>query len=117
MLGDVDFDSFLEYELVNLSAVLSTQQPGNIGGEPVTLSVTAMLTANLSGEVEGPVALPALGGVGMLVLSAGLALIGGRAARRRQVRGPFTGDLADCRGSSRRSESRRKSSRGSNHPV
>ena len=117
MLGDVDFDSFLEYELVNLSAVLRAQQPGNIGGEPVTLSVTAMLTANLSGEVEGPVALPALGGVGMLVLSAGLALIGGRAARRRQVRGPFTGDLADCRGSSRRSESRRKSSRGSNHPV
>lgn len=82
VLGNVDLDPFIEYELINLSAVLSIQQPGNIGGEPVTLSVTSALTANLSGEVEGPVALPALGGVGLLVLSAGLALIGGRAARR-----------------------------------
>lgn len=82
MLGDVDSDGFAEYELLNLSAVLSVQQPGNIGGEPVTLSVTSALTSNLSGEVESPVALPALGGAGLFLLSGGLALVGARAARR-----------------------------------
>jgi hypothetical protein len=82
MLGDIDFDGFAEYELINLSAVLSVQQPGNIGGEPVTLSVTSSLTSNLSGEVEMPVALPALGGAGLFLLSSGLALVGARAARR-----------------------------------
>ena len=83
MLGDIDFDGFAEYQLINLSAVLSVQQPGNIGGEPVTLSVTSALTSNLSGEVEIPVALPALGGAGLFLLSGGLALVGARAARRR----------------------------------
>jgi hypothetical protein len=82
ILGDIDLDGMVEYELTQFSAVQSLQQPGNIGGEPVTIAITSALSANLSGEVAGPVALPALGSLASLLLAAGLGLIGGGAARR-----------------------------------
>lgn len=82
VFGDFDLDGNIEYELRNLSAALSIQQPGNIGGEPVTIAITSALTANLSGEVAGPVVLPALGGLATLLLSGAMALLGIRAARR-----------------------------------
>ena len=80
--GDFDLDGNIEYEVQNLSAALSLQQPGNIGGEPVTIAITSALTANLSGEVAAPVALPALGGLATLLLSGTMALMGLRATRR-----------------------------------
>ena len=80
--GDFDMDGNIEYEILNLSAALSLQQPGNIGGEPVTIAITSALTANLSGEVAAPVALPALGGLATLLLSGTMALMGLRATRR-----------------------------------
>ena len=80
--GDLDLDGNVEYEIQNLSAALSLQQAGNIGGEPVTIAITSALTANLSGEVAAPVALPALGPAATLMLSGVLAWAGLRAARR-----------------------------------
>ena len=80
VLGDIDLDTRVEYELRNLSAVLTVLQPGNIGGEPVAIAITSALSANLSGEVAGPVAVPALGGSGILLLVGGLALMGSRKA-------------------------------------
>ncbi|MCS5636032.1 MAG: hypothetical protein NZ990_05905 [Myxococcota bacterium] len=82
VFGDFDLDGNVEYELRNVSAALSIQQPGNIGGEPVTIAITSALTANLSGEVAGPVVLPALGGSATLLLSGAMALLGIRASRR-----------------------------------
>ena len=81
VLGDIDLDTLVEYELRNLSAVLTVLQPGNIGGEPVAIAITSALNANLSGEVAGPVAVPALGSVATLLLAGGLALMGIRKTR------------------------------------
>jgi hypothetical protein len=83
VLGDPDLDGMVEYELTQFSAVQSLQQPGNIGGEPVTISITSSLNANLSGEVAGPVALPALGAGSLFVLITALGVIGGRASQQR----------------------------------
>jgi hypothetical protein len=81
VLGDPDFDGMVEYELTQLSLVQSLLQPGNIGGEPVVISITSSLNANLSGEVAGPVAVPVLGTGALLFLAASLGLIGRRAAQ------------------------------------
>ncbi len=83
LLGDSNFDGMLEYQLRNLSAVLSLQQPGNIGGEAVTLSVTSAMSINLSGEIEGPPTIPVLGGLGSIVLAASCGILGMLGARGR----------------------------------
>ena len=83
LLGDSNFDGMLEYQLRNLSAVLSLQQPGNIGGEAVTLSVTSAMSINLSGEMEGPPTIPVLGGLGSIVLAASCGILGMLGARGR----------------------------------
>jgi len=81
VLGDVDFDGMVEYELRDMTGTLAVQTAGTIGAEPVTIDVTAVLTANLSGEVPGssPPGVPAVGPIGLAVLA---ALILGLGARR-----------------------------------
>jgi hypothetical protein len=49
----------------------------------VAIAITSALNANLSGEVAGPVAVPALGSAATLLLAGGLALMG---IRKTQVR-------------------------------
>lgn len=76
-LGDVDSDGFFEYEIQDYAASATAQQAAMIGGEPVTITVTADLTGNFSGELPGAPAVPGLGWVGrwLLVLSLGSALL------------------------------------------
>ena len=71
VLGDTDSDGFMEYELRDLSAQLDLVQAANIGGEPVEITVTSVLTSNLSGEVAYVVAelVPVFGALGILLLA------------------------------------------------
>lgn len=71
VLGDTDSDGFMEYELRGLSAQLDLVQAANIGGEPVEISVTSVLTSNLSGEVAyvEPEPVPVFGALGVLFLA------------------------------------------------
>jgi hypothetical protein len=83
VLGNVDADSWVEYELLDVTASLDLQLPGNIGGEPVDIDVTASLTANLSGEAPGPTAVPGLDARSSLVFAAlALAALGPLAFRK-----------------------------------
>lgn len=81
-LGDPDTDGFYEYELRDYAASVTVQQPANIGGEPVTLTVTVDLTAHLFGELPGaPPPVPGLRAWGRLllvlvVMSGGLWFVG-----------------------------------------
>ncbi len=87
VLGDPDLDGFLEYELRDVTGSFSVQNPTTIGGEPVTVSVTADMTLNLSGEIPlaGGVVLPALSPVGTAILIATLTLAARVAARRKKA--------------------------------
>lgn len=70
MLGDVDHDGHSEYELRDLTATLTRQIAGNIGGEPVTITITSDLYANLRGEVPGaPAPVPILATASRLLLA------------------------------------------------
>ena len=89
ILGDVDMDSFVEYEIVDYTASVTIQFPGNIAGEPVDITVTSDLVANLSGEVAGPVLVPALGDWARIFLA--LAMAGGAMLVIRSRRGPQPG--------------------------
>lgn len=86
VLGDIDTDGMVEYEIRDIAATLALQTNGTIGGEAVTIDVTADLTANLSGEVMGPPPeeVPALGTIATGVLMAGLVGLGVRAQRGRE---------------------------------
>ncbi len=87
VLGDPDLDGFIEFELRDVTGTFNLQNIATIGGESVTVDVTADMTLNLSGEVEGPsggVPVPALGPAG----SAGLVvsiLLGAAFANRRRT--------------------------------
>lgn len=84
-LGDPDTDGFFEYQLRDYTASVTLQQPGNIGGEPVTITVTADLVANLSGELPGaPPPVPGVGAWGRLILA--LALVSGAMLFVRRAR-------------------------------
>jgi hypothetical protein len=81
VLGDIDFDGRVEYQLRDMTGTLAVQTAGTIGGEPVTLDVTAVLTANLSGEVAlgpPPDLVPTVGPFGLAVLAGLLVRIGVR---------------------------------------
>jgi hypothetical protein len=82
VLGDVDADDLVEYEVRDLTASLALQFPGLIGGENVDVDVVSTLTANLSGEAAAPILVPLLGGAGLWLLAGGLTLVGGRCAGR-----------------------------------
>ena len=83
VLGDIDQDGTIDYQLRDVTADFAYQVPSTIGGEPVTIKVTGKLTANLSGETLTVLPIPtlALGPVGLLLLSmllsvAGMACVG-----------------------------------------
>ena len=78
VLGDVDLDGRIEYELRGVTGSFVYQVPSTIGGEPVTIQVSGQLTANLSGETLTalPVPTPALGPLGLVLLSLLLSLAG-----------------------------------------
>ncbi len=85
VLGDPDFDDFIEYELRDVTASFSLQNFTTIGGEPVTVDITADLTANLSGETPAPpsppVQVPALSPLAVGLLAA--LLLGTGVGHRR----------------------------------
>lgn len=87
VLGDIDFDGMIELELRDLTGTLLVSGPGTIADEPVTIDITAVLTANLSSEVQGPGGpisiVPALAPVPTATLMA-LLIMGGRALSRRR---------------------------------
>jgi hypothetical protein len=85
VLGDPDFDGMIEYEIRDVTGTFAVQSAATMGGEPVTVDVTADMTLNLSGELQGPggTVLPALGPVGAGVLALSLLL----ASRVVQCRG------------------------------
>lgn len=76
VLGDTNSDGFMEYELRSLSAQLELVQSAQIAGESVDITVTSVLTSNLSGEVAyvAPEVVPVFGVVGVLALA--LLLVG-----------------------------------------
>jgi len=78
VLGDVDLDGRIEYELRGVTGSFAYQVPSTIGGEPVTIQVSGQLTANLAGETltVQPIPTPALGPVGLVLLSMLLSVAG-----------------------------------------
>lgn len=69
-LGDVGQDGDYDYEIRDLTATLTRQIAGNIGGEPVTITITTDLFANLRGEVAGaPAPVPNLTPWSQLILA------------------------------------------------
>ena len=83
VLGDVDVDGMVEYEIQDLAATSSSTDQYVEGTIVVDVHVTAVLNANLSGEVpSGPAPpVPGLGLGGALALAGGLLASGLRAAR------------------------------------
>jgi hypothetical protein len=83
VLGDVDSDGAIDFELRDVTGTFSLQTGATISGEPVTVDVTADMTLNLRGELAGGGAtvLPAtdIWGLGVLVA---LLAASGRAIRR-----------------------------------
>jgi hypothetical protein len=77
VLGDIDFDAKIEYELIDLTGTFGFQNATTIGGESVLINLTADMTANLSGETDDPnpqiIDVPMLGAPGLLVLASALA--------------------------------------------
>lgn len=88
VLGDIDLDGMIELELRDVTGTLGVSGPGNIAGEPVTVDITASLTANLSSEIlgTGVAIVPSLGPAATIGLAALLTLAGSQALRRRQER-------------------------------
>lgn len=82
VLGDVDLDGFVEYEIV-LSVSLLVVQPAQIGGQPVQISVNTQLTNHFSGSVAQGLPVPLLGIPGLLVLAMVLWVSAGLHLRRR----------------------------------
>ena len=74
VLGDTNFDGFMEYELRDLSAQLDLVQSAQIAGEPVEISITSVLSSNLSGEVAYGAPLPVFGAIGLLALAVVLVI-------------------------------------------
>ena len=70
VLGDVDMDGLSEYEIHDLTATTTSVDQYVEGTLVVDVHVTAVLSANLSGEMQGtvapPVPLAGLPGVGLL---------------------------------------------------
>lgn len=84
ILGDVDSDGFVEYELQDLQATTQTTDQYDEPGLVLDVHVTASLVANLSGEVAAPVApVPALGAPALLALATSLGSLGLRRATSR----------------------------------
>jgi hypothetical protein len=85
ILGDVDSDGAIEYEIRDLQASTQATDQYDESGLVVDIHVTADLVANLSGEVAAPVApvpglaAPALWALGVLLGSTGLSRARGRA--------------------------------------
>jgi hypothetical protein len=75
-LGDVGNDGTLDYEIRDMTATFSLQNATTIGGEAVSVDVTADMTLNLAGEVDSG-AIPAVPGLGPLGLAALATLLGG----------------------------------------
>ena len=75
VLGDIDQDGTIDYQLRDVTADFAYQVPSTIGGEPVMIEVSGQLTGNLIPPV------PALGPLGLVLLSmllsvAGMASVG-----------------------------------------
>lgn len=83
VLGDIDSDDFVEYEILDYTASITLMGPGNIGGESVDITVTSDLVANLSGEVAAPVPVPVLGLAGRIALMLAFASASILLGRRR----------------------------------
>ena len=81
ILGDVGSNGTLDYELRDVIGSFSFQNLTTIGGEAVTVDVTADLTMNLAGATGAP-AVPALGPLAWLAL---VALLGATASASQRV--------------------------------
>jgi hypothetical protein len=70
VLGDVDLDGNVEYELRDVTGSFAFQNTTTISGESVVVDVAASLTANLSGETAGPpvAPVPLMGPLGTALL-------------------------------------------------
>jgi len=83
VLGDVDMDGLVEFEVRDLGGTLNLQAPATLGGEPVTIDVTAVFSANLSGSAALPApplpTVPGLGASALMVLCASMLAGGVRA--------------------------------------
>ena len=87
ILGDVDFDGLVEYEIRDLQATAQSTDQFTEPGLVVDIHVTAALVANLSGEVAAPattvpvLGMPALLGLGALLGASGI--VGAARSQRR----------------------------------
>jgi hypothetical protein len=81
-LGDVGSNGTLDYEIRDMTATFALQNLTTIGGENVTVDVTANMTLNLAGEVGTPVNVPLMGPI-PLALLAGMLLAAPRFVLRR----------------------------------
>jgi hypothetical protein len=88
VLGDVDFDGQVEFEIRDLQADTTSVEQYVEGTLVIDVHVSASLLANLSGEIEGdaPPPVPVLGGVAAGLLGVLLGAFGMRSARRRSTR-------------------------------
>jgi len=86
ILGDVDSDGAVEYEIRDLQASTVSTDQYTESGLVVDVHVAASLVANLSGEIAAPAPVPALGAPALAALAALLASAGGAVAARRERR-------------------------------
>ncbi len=81
ILGDVDSDGAIEFEIQNLQATTQSTDQYVEGTVVVDVHVTAALVANLSGELAAPAPVPLLGAAALAALCALLAAAGAHALR------------------------------------
>jgi hypothetical protein len=70
VLGDIGSNGTTDYEIRDVMATFALQNVTTMGGELVTVDITADLTMNLEGQIGTPISVPALGPVAVLVLIA-----------------------------------------------
>jgi hypothetical protein len=90
VLGDLDSDGGVDFEIRDVTVTFVVQSPATIGGEPVTVDITADMTLNLLGELGSPggAAVPTTGRWGLTALALALAICGRLARVRRRLQTP-----------------------------